>query len=113
MTFRPFQILKEYRHSVRAYKAAIATIPASNLTPVQQQQKAQYEQVMAHVQAIIDRPPQTIYETNPDAFGISKDERVSWVVAEEMIPELTRKKQLDSSVSAIVLEFLLPNLPDQ
>jgi hypothetical protein len=112
LTLQSLQILKEYHNSVRAYKAAIATFPTSNLTPAELKQKTQYEQVMARNQAIIDRPPRDLFEANPDAHRVSKGEKMPWTVAQEMIPELTRRQQQDSSVSIRLVHFLMTNLTD-
>jgi hypothetical protein len=78
---------------------AIATFSTSNLTPAELQQKTQYEQAMARNQAIIDRPPRSLFEMNPDAYRASLNEKTPWVVAQKMIPELRRTQQQDSCVS--------------
>jgi hypothetical protein len=98
-SLQSFQILKDPHNSVRAYRVALATLPTSNLTTVQLQQKSQYEQAMARDQAIVDRPPRTLDEINPNAYIIKMNEKMPWAVAAEMIPELTRTKTRDSSVS--------------
>lgn len=67
---------------------------------------------MARNQAIVDRPPRDLFEVNPEAYQIGKNEKLSWTVAEQMIPELTRKQNQDSSVSPrLSLTFLRQNLP--
>lgn len=105
-TLQSVQILKDPHNSVRAYRVALATLPTSNLTPVQLQQKIQYEQAIARDKIIVDRPPRTLDEINPDAYCMSMNEKTTWAVAEEMIPELTRTKTQDSSVSVTLASLV-------
>lgn len=100
------QALDLWPSAIKSYKRAINTLPKESMTPAELTQKKQYEAALdavtikqQNLEAARNRPRQQPTADEPYISMNTNTQRMPWVVANELIPNLRLKENYFSSVS--------------